>query len=290
MLSPHDVRQLEADLGAAGLKTLARRGDETASLVARALDLATATDSGRDLVIGLLRQPASDLPAAGLRRGLGELSAFMEQYPGSLTGDLVTRAQQAVEHSDITTLRAELRNAADIAEGRVPRLLLPGQQVRLPSGGEVRRMQDGGTFIRDALGPGMQRQDFEQRMLPAVDVGLDGWHRAHSQGAGTGAESPAGILYAPPEVNLEFQASGIERHLRDLVRQKASDVTFHLETTTLAHPGTRRLASIQYRLVAERGGKPTRMWEASLTVQDRRDAPRVTIDVEPLSDAEPFLK
>jgi putative RNase toxin 4 of polymorphic toxin system len=68
-----------------------------------------------------------------------------------------------------------------------------------------RRLPDGSTVIRARLGGPQTRLHLERRLLPAVKVGLKGWHRSHAIGAGVGAERGGGILYAPPRVNLELQ-------------------------------------------------------------------------------------
>ncbi|MFA6093282.1 MAG: hypothetical protein WCU88_10385 [Elusimicrobiota bacterium] len=128
-------------------------------------------------------------------------------------------------------------------------------------------------------------------MLPGIEVGLPGWQRAHSQPAELGIESPAGILYAPPEVNLVLQRA-VERELRSFFEQKAADVEFYLTTVTRAHPGTLRLAEIQYTLEAVRNATATTIWETSIGVGNARDNPRITIDGDPHSSAriEEFLR
>jgi len=54
------------------------------------------------------------------------------------------------------------------------------------------------------LGPGSSRAGFELEMPTAGEHGaasVQGMHRAHTLGQGTGFESPFGIYYAPAEVN-----------------------------------------------------------------------------------------
>ena len=98
----------------------------------------------------------------------------------------------------------------------------------------------GGIVIHSRLQPGQPRQDLEKKLFPSIVVGLFGWERAHSQGAGLGAESAAGIRYAPAEVNQHYQRLGIERHLRELVQRKPADVDLWLTTVTTTHARTRR--------------------------------------------------
>ena len=135
----------------------------------------------------------------------------------------------------------------------------------------------GATVIQSRLRPGATRQDLERQMFPGLEVGLPGWQRAHSQGAGTGFESPNAIRYAPESVNQQYQRLGIERHLRELFSHKPPDVELWLTTATSTHPRTLRLKEIQYRLDAVRGTQSRRLFEASIAVSDSRDSPRVTV-------------
>ena len=154
----------------------------------------------------------------------------------------------------------------------------------------TRRQHDRAVVIRSEVGPGRGRLGYEKALLSGVEVGLEGWHRAHSQGQGTGHESPYGILYAPEEVNLEYQNAGIEQHIRDLFTQIDSDVTLYLTTETIAHPGTRRLQSITYKIEAERAdGSIVRLYEVDIRVQDSRDNPDVGISTREFADFEDFL-
>ena len=142
----------------------------------------------------------------------------------------------------------------------------------------------GATVIRSRLEPGVERQDFEKRLFPGVEVGLPGWQRAHSQGAGTGCESPVAIRYAPEEVNQEFQRLGIERYLRELVTEKPADTELWLTTVTETHPRTLRLKEIQYRVDAVRGEEERRVLEASIEIADDRVNPRVHVQTIPIEE------
>src|ERR1700743_142073 len=109
-----------------------------------------------------------------------------------------------------------------------------------------------GIIIKSKIAAPVPRSDFEKRMFPGIELGLVGWERSHSQGAGTGQESASGILYAPSEVNQALQNKGIEQFLRDFFKVKAQDADLFLTTDTTPLPGTRRLQSIEYLLDAKR--------------------------------------
>lgn len=140
----------------------------------------------------------------------------------------------------------------------------------------------GAIVIQSRLRAGMTRLGLERRMFPGLEVGLDGWQRAHSQGPGTGAESKEAIRYAPEEVNQRYQRLGIERHLRELLRETPPGVELWLTTQTSTHPRTLRLKEIVYRVDAVAMGKSSRLYEASIEVSDARDNPRVTVNATPV--------
>lgn len=125
------------------------------------------------------------------------------------------------------------------------------------------------------------RLGFEKQFFPGIELGLEGWERAHSQGNITGRESPQGIRYAPSEVNQAFQRLGIERFVRELFEEKAPDVEIRLTTVTYSHPGSLRLREIQYRVDAIRRGRSTRLFEASIEVENSTVRPRVSIEATP---------
>lgn len=126
-------------------------------------------------------------------------------------------------------------------------------------------------------------------MFPGVMVGLKGWERSHSQGAGLGNESSRGILYAPPSVNQKLQGKGIERFLAEFFKVKTKDTELWLLTETTPWPGTRRLKSIVYRLDAKRGSVTRRLFEASISVENKKDNPGVQVTASPYGDFEDFL-
>lgn len=140
----------------------------------------------------------------------------------------------------------------------------------------------GGIVIQSRIAKATARRGYERQYFPAIEVGLSGWERAHSQGSGTGHESPSGIRYAPAEVNQKFQRLGIERFIRELLEIKAPDVELRLQTVTYSHPGTLRLKEIQYRVDAVRNGLWRELFEASIEVENKKDHPRVVPNVEML--------
>jgi hypothetical protein len=134
--------------------------------------------------------------------------------------------------------------------------------------------------IKSKVGSPQKRKGYERKLKSGSQVGLTGWERAHSQGPGTGFESPKGILYAPRQVNQILQNKGIENFIRNLYKDKPSDVNLNLTTHTTEHEGTQRLASIVYTLDAERNGKKTTVFEVWIEVEDREENPRITYGAE----------
>ena len=150
--------------------------------------------------------------------------------------------------------------------------------------GEGRRTSEGSMIMCNEVGQATDRKGYEKMLFPATQVGLDGWHRAHSQGAGLGNEMKEGIRYAPPEVNLKLQNQGIEQHIRDIRDQLHPDAKLLLTTETKAHEGSLRLKSIDYKLEAEMNGERSRIYEASIEVENKRDNPKVTVSAESYTD------
>ena len=149
---------------------------------------------------------------------------------------------------------------------------------------------DRSTVIESQLGPPQARKGYERQMFPAVQVGLKGWHRAHSQGGGTGHESRHGILYAPPEVNQQYQRLGVEDKLSTIYQQRAPGVEFKLTTVTRRHTGTSRLREIEYKVEAVKDGQATRVWEASIEVENKKVNPKVSAEARSYADVEQFLR
>jgi hypothetical protein len=144
---------------------------------------------------------------------------------------------------------------------------------------------DGTVVIRSRVGRPPGRLGLEEILPPGVEVNLEGWERAHSQGNITGAESARGIRYAPREVNQRYQRLGIEQAIRDLFSQKAADAEVVMTTETSSHPGTLRLAKIVYRIDMRKPGTGAtiRVYEASIEVANETTQPRITVpEPEPI--------
>ena len=141
----------------------------------------------------------------------------------------------------------------------------------------------GSIVIQSRLRPGVKRRHFEQQFFRGIEVGLPGWQRAHSQGAGTGLESPSAIRYAPEALNQEFQRLGIERYLRELFAAKPADTELWLTTVTATHPLSLRLKEIQYHVDAVPNGASRRLFEASIEVANEPLNPRVTVQATPFA-------
>ena len=127
--------------------------------------------------------------------------------------------------------------------------------------------------LRAWLGPRQVRAGLEREMMSAAEYGvqsLQGMERAHSTGAGLGAESGEGIRLAPEVVNQAMQNRGIEaflRALRDIALQTGERI--HLTTETQTHARTLRLASIHYIVEVQEGDRMITLFEAAIEV--RRD-------------------
>lgn len=173
------------------------------------------------------------------------------------------------------TQQGEYMTAADADAGGYR---LAGRGLRTNATSGVYRVQrpPRGTariVIDSWLGPGQARQGFERQMASAAEYGLEeieGWERAHSQGAGIGAESAEGIRLAPRVVNQALQNQGIERFMRELEAAKPEGARIHLRTVTKTHPGTLRLSEIDYEISVQMPGE-----------RSRRTVMRASIEVQP---------
>ncbi|MCG7941291.1 MAG: polymorphic toxin type 4 domain-containing protein [Candidatus Thiodiazotropha lotti] len=137
----------------------------------------------------------------------------------------------------------------------------------------------GDIVIRSKVKSPPGRLGYEKMYWPGVEVGLQGWERAHSQGNITGHESPHGIRYAPREVNQHFQRLGIEKFIQELYKLKADDVDLWLTTVTSTHTGTLRLKEIQYRVDVVRRGQSKALFEASIEVENKKSFPKISVQV-----------
>ena len=194
------------------------------------------------------------------------------------THPAVERLKDSSLHSDTQIASVHQNEAARETDAHREREASNQRESR-----DISHTYDGAIVIRSVVGPAEKRRGFERQYFPGVEVGLEGWERAHSQGAGTGKESAEAIRYAPREVNQALQNKGIEDKIRKLYQSaEAHGVTLHLTTETRTHPGTLRLASIIYRLDGVKDGqKPVRLFEAEIAVENKRKEPRVTISASP---------
>jgi hypothetical protein len=206
----------------------------------------------------------------------------------------VTRAERAVASAaplDWPIYRIDPRAPPDI----VP----PGVVLEFPTGERVWRSAgaEGGIVIESRLGSATSRQNFEAAYFSRSEMELPDYvrsdlERAHSQGQGTGFESPYAIPYAPREVNQVLQNTGIEMFLREMEKARPDGVTYHLVTSTSVHPGSRRLKGITYRIDISHAGQRRPGFTIGIEVSDDIRTPRVRIDPEATSitpGAEEFL-
>ncbi|MEW8626425.1 MAG: polymorphic toxin type 4 domain-containing protein [Candidatus Thiodiazotropha sp.] len=148
----------------------------------------------------------------------------------------------------------------------------------------------GDIVIRSKVKSPPGRLGFEKMYWPGVEVGLQGWERAHSQGNITGHESPHGIRYAPREVNQYFQRLGIEKFIQELYKLKADDVDLWLTTVTSTHTGTLRLKEIQYRVDVVRRGQSKALFEASIEVENKKSFPKISVQVRERHSAQEWQR
>jgi len=158
----------------------------------------------------------------------------------------------------------------------------PPVVLEFPDGSRVWRATPGGPLEHEAtLGRSLGRADTERAMYSAGEHGNlpagPKYQRAHTAGQGTGFESPYGILYAPEFVNQTLQNDGIETFLRGVVSGARTDETFRVLATTRPHPGTLRLATIDYTLVlVNRTGGVEEIASYSIAVSRSAEHPVVT--------------
>jgi hypothetical protein len=159
----------------------------------------------------------------------------------------------------------------------------PPVVLEFPDGTRVWRDAVGGPVRHEStLGPSLGRADLEHGMYSAREHGRlsadPSFQRAHTLGQSTGFESPYGILYAPDAVNQALQNHGIEAYLRNVVAGARADETFRVLTATRPHPGTSRLATIDYTLVLvnRAGGQVEEIASYSIVISNSAEHPVVT--------------
>jgi len=169
-----------------------------------------------------------------------------------------------------------MTEAAAVAAGYRPAGVLPPSgvyRVERPPLGEPR------VVIQSRLQRRQPRRGFEQEMASAASYGIAEiarWERAHSQGAGFGAEAREAIRLAPQVVNQELQNRGVEQTIRDLVEILPPGTELHLTTVTMTHERTLRLREIQYKLEAVSGDLRRTLFVTSIEVsRSGRAVPQV---------------
>lgn len=193
-------------------------------------------------------------------------------------------AVTAMEHPDHRAMSAaevgsDCCPPSEGLRGDAPALPADGSHVRFHGCGEAWLSREGAVVIESAVGPPAKRAGFESDLASATEAGLRGWERAHAQGAGTGVESPFGILHAPRLVNQELQNRGIEAEVRMLQAQKRDDVRLFLRTEVHGRSGTSCLREINYQVSAVRAGDSRRriLFEASIEISGSPGNPRVAV-------------
>lgn len=134
------------------------------------------------------------------------------------------------------------------------------------------RDASGGRVTRSHLVPGSPL-GLERQLLPGVAIDHQAWVR------GGGTDLGRGIRYAPRELRQGLERLGIDRFLREAQEAVGKGVDLVLTTITHAHPGSARLRDIRYRLEAIRSGDRAALLDASLSIEDRRESPRVSLHV-----------
>ena len=159
------------------------------------------------------------------------------------------------------------------AEAEAQGHLRAGSGARPPSGvySVVRPTEgDPRVVILSWIGERQRRAGLEREMMSAAEYAaaeLEGFQRAHSQGAGLGIESEAGIRLASELVNQVMQRRGIEGFLRALRDVVEGQERLHLTTETQSHPQTLRLSSIHYVVESPEGGRMITLFEAVIEMR-----------------------
>ncbi len=154
------------------------------------------------------------------------------------------------------------------------------ENVVVEIGGQHRIWREGDMVYHDSvIGGSTHRAGAEGDFYTAGEMGIDslnGMHRGHVLGQGTGFESPFHISYIPREVNLHLQNDGVEELMRGLHNTARPGETFHVATATRRHPGTTRLNEISYRIeVSVDGGARTQLFEYRIVIGN--DVPNPSI-------------
>ncbi|MGN6674241.1 MAG: eCIS core domain-containing protein, partial [Thermomicrobiales bacterium] len=253
--------------------------DAQAAESAQAIN-ARAYTIGQDVVFGAgEHQPHS---SAGRHLLAHELAHVVQQGRGGQPpatqsgGPLEQAAEQAAGAVVFGSGPVEVAGASAVGIARAPQfqnttpryfegtLLLT---VELPLGT--------GTAPRSGV-----EQDFHGYLPPGVIEDAERWHASHSVGPIVGVEREEGILLAPRGVNLSVQKN-LENSINSIraARQQAPGSRLFLKIEASAHPGTRRLSTINYELWGvDPDGTSGVMLTASVQVSNSLD-PHVDVAV-----------
>lgn len=156
----------------------------------------------------------------------------------------------------------------------------PGEIRTHANGSQEKKNPDGTIWIFSKAGrTSTARKGYEHMVLPSPgQLGLKEYERAHSQGKITGWESAQGILYAPKELNQEYQRKGIEGFFRAAAQEMDDGINLYIGTETTRHPGTSLLQDITYVMFVGRDGeKPQRIMEVGISVSKNTNNPRISV-------------
>lgn len=228
--------------------------------------------------------------------GAGEYSPRSASGSRLLAHELAHVVQQTAarherpENHSVDQLERTADHAADAAvSGSAPVVIPDSSALRIARAPDPRRASrnfenaqmitvelPSGTVNPGRLG---YEKDFHG-YLPANVIEDDAkWHASHAVGpGGMGVEREEGILLAPRGVNLSVQKN-LENHIKRIreIAPEGAKLTMKIETG--AHPGTRRLAFINYELhVSGEGGSGPAL-TASVRVSDDLSRPVVDVSV-----------
>jgi hypothetical protein len=150
--------------------------------------------------------------------------------------------------------------------------VIPKETIfQFPGGERVWRTKEGNIVVESTLDRGTGRRDYEGQLPSRGDYDDQGfrdalYERAHSQGQGTGFESPFGIRLAPWVVNQRLQRYGIEEYLYRLRDQTPPGTDFQVVTNTKTRERTLRMESIEYSIWVTQNGQRKRLFEFEIAI------------------------
>ena len=185
----------------------------------------------------------------------------------------------------------------------IPQPIPKDTVLMFPGGERVWRTEEGNIVVESTLGRGTGRRDYETVLPARGEYDDDGfrdalYERAHSQGQGTGFESPYGIRLAPWVVNQRLQRYGIEEYLYRLRAEfpPGSGTDFQVVTNTRTRERTLRMESIEYSIWVTQNGQRKRLFEFEIAItgddvgMPQVEMPRDKIWVNPGPDVHDFAE